>query len=93
MHTENSKTYLMRYEPAKHDGVANWRNHEFTYFVETAANIEGEYFYAADLEADNKLKRSTLIELTRSSRSLARRTGHAKNPSNQLTLTSADQTG
>jgi len=58
MSKENTaKTYLIRYEPAKHEGVANWRNHEFTYFVETSANIEGEYFFAADLEADNKVKR------------------------------------
>ena len=55
--TSETTSYLMRYEPAKHEGMANWRNHEFTYYVETSANIEGEFFYAADLEADNKLKR------------------------------------
>ena len=36
------KTYLMRYEPAKHEGVSNWRNEEFVYHIETAASVEGK---------------------------------------------------
>ncbi len=51
------KTYLMRYEPAKHEGVSNWRNEEFVYHIETAASVEGAFFYAADLDNDRKLKR------------------------------------
>ena len=65
MSKENTaKTYLMRYEPAKHEGVANWRNHEFTYFVETSANVEDAFFFARDLDNDYALKRFNADRVT-----------------------------
>ena len=65
MSKENTaKTYLLRYEPAKHEGVANWRNHEFTYFVETTANVEDAFFFAHDLDNDYALKRFNADRVT-----------------------------
>tara|TARA_B100000676_G_C17978659_1_gene787628 strand:+ start:136 stop:366 length:231 start_codon:yes stop_codon:yes gene_type:complete len=56
---ETPKSYLCRYEPAKHLGVSNWRGTEYTYWLETAASLEGEFFYAKDLDNGGALKRFT----------------------------------
>jgi hypothetical protein len=55
--TTAPKTYLMRYEPARHLGEVNFRAEEFTYHLATNANVDGEFFYANDLDNEGALKR------------------------------------
>ena len=55
--TTEAKTYMMRYQPKRHLGQSNWRGEEFTYVIETAANVEAETFYANDLDENGQLKR------------------------------------
>ena len=55
--TKAPKTYLMRYVPARHEGSANFRNEEFTYWLSTTADVAGEFFYANDLDNEGALKR------------------------------------
>ena len=55
--TTEATTYMMRYQPKRHLGQSNWRGEEYTYVIETAANVEAETFYANDLDANGQLKR------------------------------------
>ena len=55
--TTEATTYMMRYQPKRHLGQSNWRGEEYTYVIETAANVEAETFYANDLDENGQLKR------------------------------------
>ena len=61
---ESKKEFILTYTPAKHEGIENWRNEEFTYHVAVSGNIFHNReeknpvgFYGFDLEDDKGIRR------------------------------------